>query len=67
MNQGHTLSPREVNPGDYGNRSIIGDIFGNMEKEPIGIWGWIVNIISVTGAIAGILGIFVIFLDLMGL
>jgi hypothetical protein len=67
MNQGHTLSPREVNPGDHGNRSINGDIFGNMEKEPIGILGWIVNIISVTGAIAGILGIFVILLDLMGL
>ena len=45
----------------------MGAGFEIMDKEPIGIWGWIVNIISVTGAVAGILGIFVILLDLMGL
>ena len=38
-----------------------------MDEAPTDLWGWIVNIISATGAIVGILGIFVILYDLMGL
>jgi|TARA_B100001175_G_scaffold132722_1_gene112834 hypothetical protein len=38
-----------------------------MDEAPTDLWGWIVNIISATGAIVGILGIFVILFDLMGL
>ena len=38
-----------------------------MDEDPTDLWGWIVNIISATGAIFGILGIFVILFDLMGL
>tara|TARA_X000001036_G_scaffold138381_2_gene131173 strand:+ start:6776 stop:6892 length:117 start_codon:yes stop_codon:yes gene_type:complete len=38
-----------------------------MDKAPTNLWGWIVNIVSATGAIVGIIGIFVILFDLMGL
>jgi hypothetical protein len=38
-----------------------------MDEAPTDLRGWIVNIISATGAIVGILGIFVILFDLMGL
>ena len=38
-----------------------------MDEAPTGLRGWIVNIISATGAIVGILGILVILFDLMGL
>jgi len=38
-----------------------------MDEAPTGLWGWIVNIISATGAIVGILGIFAILFELMGL
>ena len=51
----------------YGNRSILGPPFRIMDEAPTDLWGWIVNIISATGAIVGILGIFVILFDLMGL
>jgi hypothetical protein len=38
-----------------------------MDEAPTGRWKRIVNIVSATGAIVGILGIFVILFDLMGL
>ena len=38
-----------------------------MDEAPTALWGLIVNIFSATGAIVGILGIFVILYDLMGL
>ena len=44
-----------------------GPHFRIMDEAPTGLRGWIVNIISATGAIVGILGIFVILFDLMGL
>ena len=60
-------SPREFDPSDYGNRSILGPPFRIMDEDPTDLWGWIVNIISATGAIVGILGIFVIIFEVMGL
>ena len=39
----------------------------NMDQAPTDLWRWIVNIISATGAIVGILGILVILFDLIGL
>ena len=38
-----------------------------MDETPAGLREWLVNIISATGAIVGILGIFVILFDLMEL
>ena len=57
----------QIDPSDYGNLSILGPPFKIMDEAPTDLWGWIVNIISATGAIVGILGIFVILFDLMGL
>ena len=62
-----TTSTREFDPSDYGNRSILGPPFRIMDEDPTDLWGWIVNIISATGAIVGILGIFVIIFEVMGL
>ena len=51
-----------------GDRVIRGPPYlANMDEAPTDLWGWIVNIISATGAIVGILGILVILFDLMGL
>ena len=65
--QNQTLSSREFDPSDYGNRSILGPPFRIMDEDPTDLWGWIVNIMSATGAIVGILGIFVIIFEVMGL
>ena len=62
-----SLNSREFDPSDYGNRSIIGPPFRIMDEDPTDLWGWIVNIMSATGAIVGILGIFVIIFEVMGL
>ena len=62
-----SLHSREFDPSDYGNRSILGPPFRIMDGAPTDLWGWIVNIISATGAIVGILGIFVIIFEVMGL
>ncbi len=66
-NRHQRMSPREFDPSDYGNRSILGPPFRIMDEDPTDLWGWIVNIISATGAIVGILGIFVIIFEVMGL
>ena len=50
-----------------GNLSIPGPPFTLMDNAHTNLWGWIVKIVSATGAIVGIIGIFVILFDLMGL
>ena len=59
---------------DEARKRIEEDELIRLDRERYGwlddetdLWGWIVNIISATGAIVGILGIFVILFDLMEL
>ncbi len=59
---------------DKARKRIEEDELIRLDRERYGwlddetdLWGWIVNIISATGAIVGILGIFVIIFEVMGL